>query len=271
LAASLPYDQRGYVRPAPGKSAPDIGAVEVTPAFFLSSLTNQIATNGMAFTWRADGAGDPPLVYQWRLDGGVIAGASNSTYTIATVTTSNAGTYHVSVSNSLGGATGTPATLTVVSPPRITVGLTNVSVNQGERAEFVISATGDATLRYLWSSNRVYLPVSETNALVMASAQVTNAGPYFVIVTNVHGAVTSAVVQLRVFGPATIGGVMTGTNFAVLIPSQTGMVYVTEMVRNLSTTNWVPVATNGGTGLVMTNLMPRSTTTNSFYRVRTRW
>ncbi len=55
------------------------------------------------------------LVYQWVKDGSALAGATTSSYSVAGVTTNDAGTYSVTITNSLGNATAGPVTVTVAT------------------------------------------------------------------------------------------------------------------------------------------------------------
>ena len=78
------------------------------------SITHQpasatiVAGQPVTFSVTATGSN---LHYQWRKDGGNIAGASNSSYTIAAVTTSDTGSYAVVVFNGCNTVTSTAATL----------------------------------------------------------------------------------------------------------------------------------------------------------------
>jgi subtilisin family serine protease/PKD repeat protein len=65
------------------------------------------------FSVTATGLG--PLSFQWRFNGEAIAGATASAYTRTNAQPADVGTYLVVVTNSYGGATSAPATLTVVS------------------------------------------------------------------------------------------------------------------------------------------------------------
>jgi hypothetical protein len=64
------------------------------------------------------------LTYQWFRNGSAIAGATNATYTLNSVTLADAGLYSVTVRNSLGATTSDAAALTVTARSRIS----NVSV-----------------------------------------------------------------------------------------------------------------------------------------------
>jgi hypothetical protein len=65
-----------------------------------------------SFSVTATGTG--PLSYQWRFNGTPIAGATASTYTIATTSAGDVGNYDVVVSNAAGPTQSAVATLTLV-------------------------------------------------------------------------------------------------------------------------------------------------------------
>jgi hypothetical protein len=61
-------------------------------------------------------SGDGPLTYQWKKDGGDIAGATSATYAISSASAASAGSYTVTVTNTYGSTTSAAATLTVTTP-----------------------------------------------------------------------------------------------------------------------------------------------------------
>jgi autotransporter-associated beta strand protein len=83
----------------------------ITPA---SALIQQAVSMSATFN------GATPIYYQWQFDGGSgwvnIPGATNHTYSIASVNTTNAGQYQLFASNVVCTATSTAATLTVLNP-----------------------------------------------------------------------------------------------------------------------------------------------------------
>ena len=85
-------------------------AVTVTP----SSQTLLSGTN-VTFTGNATGA--TPFTYQWTFNGANISGATNSSYFLAAVQTTNSGNYAVVVSNIVGSVISLPAPLTVTVRP----------------------------------------------------------------------------------------------------------------------------------------------------------
>jgi glucose/arabinose dehydrogenase len=68
---------------------------------------------GSPASFTVTASGSQPLSYQWRKNTINISGATSSTYTIPSVTTSDAGNYSVIVNNSAGSATSNDAVLTV--------------------------------------------------------------------------------------------------------------------------------------------------------------
>lgn len=82
----------------------------------LSGPNNQTATVGGAATFSVTVTSALAVSYQWLLNGTPISGATNSTYIVSNAQLSQSGsTYSVSVTNSAGTTTSTPATLTVTA------------------------------------------------------------------------------------------------------------------------------------------------------------
>ena len=75
---------------------------------------SQTVSAGSSATFSVVASGQN-LAYQWRFNGGNIAGAASSSYTIANAQSGNAGNYDVVVSNGSGSVTSSVAVLTVNS------------------------------------------------------------------------------------------------------------------------------------------------------------
>jgi hypothetical protein len=91
-----------------------------------SGLTNQTITAGQSFTFSITVTnGDGPFTYQWQLNGTNILNATNASYTVASATVANAGTYTVTATGPVGSASQS-ATLTV-NKAAATVALANLN------------------------------------------------------------------------------------------------------------------------------------------------
>ncbi|GAB3225092.1 PQQ-dependent sugar dehydrogenase [Spirosoma arcticum] len=77
---------------------------------------SRTVVTGDAFTVAVTASGAAPLAYQWQKNGGAIAGATASAYTIARTAASDAANYRCVVTNSAGSVTSSEATLTVTAP-----------------------------------------------------------------------------------------------------------------------------------------------------------
>src|SRR5262249_58616239 len=103
---------------------------------------------GSAVQLNVVASGTSPLNYQWRKDGNPISGATSPTLAINSASTSDAGTYTVTVTNTAGSVTSDPAVLTVIVPPSITTPPASQIVNAGAPASFSVAATGTAPCSY---------------------------------------------------------------------------------------------------------------------------
>jgi predicted extracellular nuclease len=97
----------------------------VAPAI-TDSPAAQVTVTGASVTFSVTATGVPPPTYQWRHNGEEIEGATDSTYTIPSPTSADAGIYDVVVSNVAGDVTSAPALLTV-NPASATVTLSDLT------------------------------------------------------------------------------------------------------------------------------------------------
>jgi endonuclease/exonuclease/phosphatase family metal-dependent hydrolase len=72
------------------------------------------------------------------------------------------------------------------------------TVSPGSNATFTVTATGTAPLSYQWLFNSNTISGATTNPFTLNNAQTTNAGNYFVLITNLYGSVTSSIAVLTV-------------------------------------------------------------------------
>jgi len=135
----------------------------------------------------------------------------------------------------------------------------------GRSVAFSVTANGELPLAYQWRVNGAPILDATNATLVLTNLQMTNAGTYTVVVTNLHGSVTSSPAYLTM-NPA---GVSIALYAGVTIDGVVDQTYGIQTTTNLSNTNsWV-----GVTNLTLTTPVEiwydsqPATLSRRFYRV----
>ena len=169
-----------------------------------ASRTNSPGTTA---TFTVTTSGTEPLSYQWLqnqaplANGGRISGATANTLVISNLQPADAGNYTVVVTNAVGAVTSAVAVLTVVVPPTITTQPLSQTAPQGTSVTFTVAATGTAPFSYQWQLNNVSISGATASSCTRANVQLTDAGSYSVVVSNLAGSATSANAILTVTSP----------------------------------------------------------------------
>ncbi|MEI7729006.1 MAG: immunoglobulin domain-containing protein [Verrucomicrobiota bacterium] len=165
---------------------------------------NQSVYPGQSASFGVTVTGSPPLMYQWYGKGILLAGETNTTLLLSDVQWEQSGNYQVVVSNTYGSVTSAPATLTVWIAPVITSQPQSRTNLVGTTASFAVTANGAPDQWYQWyksvTSNQWSGINGATNSqLSISNCQLSDAGSYSMVVSNVLGSVTSAVAVLTVW------------------------------------------------------------------------
>ena len=211
-------------------------------------------SNGAPASFSVTASGTAPLKYQWLKDTSILPTGTNSTYTIAAVTTNDAASYRVVITNSVGAVTSAVATLTVLLAPSIITPPQSLTVSNGATATFNVLAGGSPPLSYAWQLNGSAVSGATASSLTITNAQAANQGDYTVTVSNAVGVVTSTAAHLTVQSSAPgpvqlriIQSVNGSFSFDVTGPSQTNYVLWSSM----DLFAWSKLATNfSATGTV---------------------
>lgn len=156
--------------------------------------------------------------------------------------------------------------------PVINVGPSNQVVAVGANALFSATATGTAPLAFQWQFTGTNLEGATLSTLSLTNVQLSQAGSYLVIVTNLGGSVASAPATFQVLLPPTLSLSrlnVTATNISLSLSSVAGQNYLLEYKDSLSDPQWVPLPPpqtgTGGTLILQdTNGL---TLPSRFYRV----
>lgn len=212
----------------------------LSPPTITQQPTNQAVLDGAAATFTVGATGGLPLYYQWQYnsnnltDGGNISGSTTTNLTISNVSATNIGYYNVIVSNVAGVAISSNALLTITSSsPVITQQPSNQVAVVGTTAQFSVAAIGTKPFFYQWTFNQANITNATNATLILNDVQLTNAGMYAVMVSNIIGSTTSSNANLTVYtvpvitsfsplaGAAGSSVTISGLNFSPLVGSNT--------------------------------------------------
>jgi hypothetical protein len=122
--------------------------------------------SGMNVTFTVAATGIPSLSYQWRQNGTSLAGATQSSYSIANAQAAAAGTYSVAITNAYGGVISSNATL-VMDNSRPSLAITSPTPNQlWSNAVFRVKGTAkdNVEVAAVWClTNGVWRQAETTN------------------------------------------------------------------------------------------------------------
>jgi len=209
--------------------------------------------------------GSQTLAYQWYFNNAPIAGATASQYALNGIQSSNAGNYQVIVTNSLGSATSSVATLNVtpMAPYFVLIPI-GASVSAGSSHTFIGLANGSQPISYQWQHSSTNLPGATQATLTLSNLGLNDAGNYTLLASNIVSVTPSPVAQLIVYQNPTIlqpltnqvvdvGGTVTLTVNALGSPT---LLYSWQF-------NGVPLAGSSST-LVLSNI---TVLQSGYYRV----
>ncbi|MCI1188639.1 T9SS type A sorting domain-containing protein [Hymenobacter sp. DH14] len=160
-------------------------AVTINPTTTATALVDLTRCPGASATFTTTASGAGPFSYSWTRNGVPISGATDASYTIASVSAADAGTYAVTVSGACGAAPRS-ATLTVNDNAAATA-LTDLTLCPGASATFATTASGTGPFAYVWALNGVPIAGATDASYTIASVSKADAGTYTVTVSGACG------------------------------------------------------------------------------------
>lgn len=188
-------------------------ADEGTAPVITGDPATQTVTAGQNVTLTVTAEGTAPLSYAWWFGELPLPGATTNSLLLTNVNALATGTYVAVVTNAFGSATSAPAVLTVVGPPVILQGPTNLSVYTGQPATFEVLAFSRTPMTFQWQFQGANLQDATNRTFTVANVTTNDAGGYAVLVSNNNGTVMPPLAQLTVLAlppPALAMGVILG-------------------------------------------------------------
>ena len=175
---------------------------------FFSKASSMVSSDGGASV-------NSDVSYQWFFNGGTLSGGTVSggtaRLTNPLVQLSDAGTYTVTAKNSAGLTATTSATLTVRIPPLITVQPQSATINVKSVHYLSVAASGTDPLTYQWYNevqgepNKAVVGGTGSTLPIYFEAYSTSKSRYTVKVTNDVTTVTSAIAEISLRSPPSVG------------------------------------------------------------------
>lgn len=182
--------------------------VNQMPPVITQQPKDQLILAGTPATFSVVAEGYGPLTYQWRSYNPLgtsftnIPFATNATLILESPqpTTRTFGVV-VTDSSALSVTSAPLAKLTVVVPPSFKNPIYDQLGFVGDTVSWTVSAAGSTPLKFQWWWNGAPLAGATRSTLGFSSVTSSNAGNYFLVVSNLYGAATSQVVRLVATAP----------------------------------------------------------------------
>jgi formylglycine-generating enzyme required for sulfatase activity len=170
---------------------------------------------GRSAAFAVVGRSYPTFACQWLKNGVPIPGATLDSFAITSVSTGDSGSYSVMLSNLVGNAFSSPASLTVNYAPTFSRPPRAASARIGQSALFEARASGRPSPAYQWQFDGVAIPGEIHATLSITAARASDTGRYSVVASNRLGSTTSAIarfsLETQTFTPDTFITVPGGT------------------------------------------------------------
>ncbi|MGA2247940.1 MAG: immunoglobulin domain-containing protein [Verrucomicrobiota bacterium] len=162
---------------------------------------NRLVVAGNSTTFSADYTGSGPLSFQWLSNSVAIPDATNDTYTIPVVLSADAAAYALIIGNSLSTNTTRAAVLTVSNAPVVFSDPSQPSdqvLVEGQSATVAAVVAGSPPIQFQWYQGSSPIPGATNASYTIPFLTATNAGAYYVNVSNPVGATNSRTATLTV-------------------------------------------------------------------------
>ena len=172
----------------------------------ITSLTKGVAVSaGASATLMVTATGEPPLQYRWICSNGLPYDAYDTTLTLSNLSVADIADWRVEVSNVHGTNVSAYVRVMVNDAPLITDSPQNRDLLEadGTVQVFKTETVGTPPLFFQWFKEGVPVGLNR-NYLALTNPRTADSGNYFVVVTNVYGAVTSSPAILIVQKPVPV-------------------------------------------------------------------
>jgi hypothetical protein len=147
--------------------------------FIIRQPVSIVVQSGETALLSAGIVGAPPLSYQWQLNGTNLAGATNSSYALASVQANQTGTYTLVITNMTGQVTSAKAVVTIIQP-LLLLSSSQATILPGGGLNFTFELSGPSGSNYVLetSTNLFDWSSIKTSSIPLSgSTTLTNSAP----------------------------------------------------------------------------------------------
>ena len=188
LSNAYGNDPASWVAAPPTAAAPTTSGV---PPVITAHPQSQTLVAYLNTSLSVTATGAATLRYQWRLNGNLLTGATNSLLQLNNTQPEQAGDYDVLVFNTAGSAVSSNAILSLFYPAAILAQPQSVATRPGSNIVFSVTAYSSGALTYQWQKNGVNIAGSNGPSLYLPNVQAADTGAYTVVITDAIGPVTT--------------------------------------------------------------------------------
>jgi hypothetical protein len=182
-----------------------IKTLTVNQSPLISTITSDTTLcSGSNLSLSITASGTAPLYYQWYKGSTAISGAVNASLPLYQISTSDAGQYHCVITNSCGTISSSNINVTVKTMPIISSISQNTTACKNTLVSFNASATGSSPLSYQWYNSSGAITSANSAIYNINSVLTSNAGNYYLVVSNSCGSINSNNISLEVNEPPLI-------------------------------------------------------------------
>jgi sugar lactone lactonase YvrE len=188
---------------AEGPTGRSITTVSFTATAVVSGPADKVVCTGRGTSFTVTPTANGTATYQWKKDGAPLAGKTESTLSLSTVTVDDEGFYSCDVADDCG-VVGSPAARLLVGSflPAIESQPSAVSTCLGAAASFTVTATN--AISYRWKKDGSPMLGATSSTYDIASVVADDAASYSCDVTNDCGTTTSNEAVLTLLAPSPI-------------------------------------------------------------------
>ncbi len=163
-----------------------------------------VLAKGDTVVLTATATGSEPFVYEWYHDGSQFDGETVNTLRLAKVQDLESGEYQVVVANEAGSETSEPMTLEVKPAGTIVELAGSVTVVEGEKLEFDVTAAGKEPLTYEWTKDGAVIDGATTTGYIVDNVTQAAVGEYKLAVKREEALLGFAAITVAVAAPPVI-------------------------------------------------------------------